>query len=157
MVDAHELTEKWVAKTLQANDILEYLTDNLRGKFCHSRETLMHVAWGCFDIYMFKTGQTQDPGDFASAVINNDLSGAVHKADDVNRLALWLYVGFLYNVAPAHGGPEGLCPRCGKLVPATEFGVLRHEACGYCQHPSRRLIDGWWVCEICGHAKEDKK
>ena len=43
------------------------------------------------------------------------------------------------------------CPRCGEWVPGLhEFGVLRHEECGYCAHPSRVGTEGGWRCEVCG-------
>jgi hypothetical protein len=39
------------------------------------------------------------------------------------------------------------CPKCGDLVDdADGFGVLAHDACGYCSHPS---VDGG-VCGVCG-------
>lgn len=39
------------------------------------------------------------------------------------------------------------CPKCGEWIEDFDgFGVLRHEKCGYCAHPSR---DGG-VCTICG-------
>lgn len=43
------------------------------------------------------------------------------------------------------------CPRCGEWVNGThELGVLRHEACGYCAHPSRSGTEpGAWRCDIC--------
>jgi len=41
------------------------------------------------------------PGDFLSAVLENDLKGAVHRGDDLNRNRLVSYVVFLHNYAPA--------------------------------------------------------
>lgn len=40
------------------------------------------------------------PGDFLSAVIKNDLRGAVERADDENLTNIPAYVAFLYNEAP---------------------------------------------------------
>ena len=40
-------------------------------------------------------------GDFLSAVIDNDLSLAVGKADDENVAQLPAYIGFLYNECPS--------------------------------------------------------
>lgn len=41
------------------------------------------------------------------------------------------------------------CPKCGAWVDDWDgFGVLRHEACGWCAHPSRTGD----VCDICGHS-----
>jgi hypothetical protein len=47
-------------------------------------------------------------GDFLTAVLSNDLSEAVGRADDENLSNLPAYIGFLYNEAPAqcHGSPE---------------------------------------------------
>jgi hypothetical protein len=48
------------------------------------------------------------PGDFLSAVLSNDLKGAVQRADDESRSLLCHYVAWLYDVAPAGswGSPE---------------------------------------------------
>ena len=45
------------------------------------------------------------PGDFLSAVINNDLKEAIGRADDINVDALKAYVMWFYNQAP--GGSWG--------------------------------------------------
>ena len=42
-----------------------------------------------------------EPGSFLSAVINNNLRGAVMRADDFNRDMLREWVGFFYNYAPS--------------------------------------------------------
>jgi hypothetical protein len=39
-------------------------------------------------------------GDFLTAIINNDLKGAVNRADDENQKLIVQYVKFLYNNAP---------------------------------------------------------
>jgi len=39
-------------------------------------------------------------GDFLTAVITNDLQGAIDRADDINLANLPAYVGYLYNEAP---------------------------------------------------------
>lgn len=41
------------------------------------------------------------PGSFLEAVLSNDLRGACECADEINRRALFNYVGFLYRYAPA--------------------------------------------------------
>ena len=43
------------------------------------------------------------PGSFLQAVLENDLVGAVGKADDENVTLLWHYVNMLYNAFPARG------------------------------------------------------
>ena len=45
--------------------------------------------------------QGEQPGDFLSAVLCNNLSRAVGRADGVNRAALHNYVKFLYNDIPS--------------------------------------------------------
>jgi hypothetical protein len=45
-----------------------------------------------------------------------------------------------------------MCPQCHTLIDDFDgFGVLAHDACGYCSHPS--LTGG--VCEICKARIED--
>ena len=48
------------------------------------------------------------PGHFLTAVLCNDLRGAVDRADDTNRRRLADYVIFLYNYVPSQcwGSPE---------------------------------------------------
>ena len=48
------------------------------------------------------------PGDFLTAVVENNLSLAVGRADTYNRANLPAYVGYLYNEAPrgCWGSPE---------------------------------------------------
>lgn len=48
------------------------------------------------------------PGSFLTAVLSNDLMGALGKADDENITALPQYGAFLYNYVPADsfGSPE---------------------------------------------------
>jgi len=41
------------------------------------------------------------PGEFLKAVIKNDLSAAVDRADEENLHNIPAYVGFLYNQAPS--------------------------------------------------------
>jgi len=42
--------------------------------------------------------------------------------------------------------PKTQCPRCEKwVVDMDGFGVLAHEECGYCSHPSRTGD----ICDIC--------
>jgi hypothetical protein len=42
-----------------------------------------------------------EPGSFLSAVICNDLIGAVGRADDINKYRIGDYCRFLYNDAPS--------------------------------------------------------
>ena len=41
------------------------------------------------------------PGDFLSAVIDNDLKEAIGRADGTNRNLLWNYIRWFYNWAPS--------------------------------------------------------
>jgi hypothetical protein len=52
----------------------------------------------------------KDPGYFLTAVICNDLKGAVREADDENMRNLPAYVAYLYNEAPqaCHGSKENM-------------------------------------------------
>lgn len=49
-----------------------------------------------------------DPGSFLTAVLCNDLMGAMGKADEINRERLWDICCFVYNDAPSvcHGSIE---------------------------------------------------
>lgn len=42
------------------------------------------------------------PGDFLSAVINNNLRRAAERADDINARIITAYVAYLYNHAPSN-------------------------------------------------------
>lgn len=42
-----------------------------------------------------------EPGSFLTAVLCNDLMGALGKADEINRERLWDICAFLYNEAPS--------------------------------------------------------
>lgn len=63
--------------------------------------------------------------------------------------------------AGAEGGVDDAdapCPKCDAWVSgAGEFGVVRHEACGYCAHPSRDFDDtrSVWTCALCGDEQLD--
>lgn len=48
------------------------------------------------------------PGDFLSAVLRNDLMGAVGRADSINQRCLINYAQYLYSDAPhgCYGSPE---------------------------------------------------
>ena len=48
--------------------------------------------------------------------------------------------------------PQSQCPKCKKWVDDHDgFGVLAHDECGYCSHPSSQGDDtGRMICDICG-------
>lgn len=50
------------------------------------------------------------PGSFLTAVLSNDLMGAIGMADDVNVGKLHAYAVYLYSYAPrgSHGSPEAV-------------------------------------------------
>ena len=96
-MSATDLTEKWAAKELTEEDILTYLAQNIATKTPTTE--LSHVAQLCLHLYLWSTGQLPYLGDFLTAVVNNDLTEAVHRADGINRGLLWVYTAFLYNVA----------------------------------------------------------
>ncbi len=49
-----------------------------------------------------------EPGGFLTAVLSNDLMGAMARADNINRIELYSICNFIYNEAPStcHGSPE---------------------------------------------------
>ena len=100
-MDAYKLTDKWVAKTLTEEDIGKYLYENIHAFQYHDAETITHVSECCFQIYQWSTNQIPYMGDFLNAIVKDNLTEAAHRADAMNRTALWLYVAVLYNIAPA--------------------------------------------------------
>lgn len=62
----------------------------------------------------------QRPGDFLCAVLNNDLAGALARADDVSIISLREISTYLYNCAPpeCHGRPGAVDEWCARLVRA---------------------------------------
>lgn len=58
------------------------------------------------------------PGGFLTAVLSNDLMGALQKGDDVNQHALPAYGRFLHNYAPigCFGSPERVAEWRGLLT-----------------------------------------
>ena len=54
--------------------------------------------------------------------------------------------------------PTSPCPQCKAEVPDFDgFGVLAHDACGYCSHPAMDQDEhGRWLCGICGKEKSDE-
>jgi hypothetical protein len=95
---AEKLTRKWVAHTLTERDIATYITEQLRPEL--GNDQITHVAEICHSIYLWSTRQIAYLGDFAQAIVDNDLAEAAGRADDTNRQGLWLYPIFFYNVAP---------------------------------------------------------
>lgn len=57
------------------------------------------------------------PGGFLTAVLENDLRGAVQRADDTNLPVIPIIVGYLYNRVPSHcwGGPGTVEEYCEKV------------------------------------------
>jgi hypothetical protein len=56
----------------------------------------------------YLTGENKNPGHFLTAVLKNDLHGAVSRADDENQKSLHKYIQFLHMYAPygAFGSEE---------------------------------------------------
>ena len=48
--------------------------------------------------------------------------------------------------------PQSQCPKCGKWIDDHDgFGVLAHDECGYCSHPSAQGNErGQMICDVCG-------
>ena len=114
-VHAEDLTDAWVKKTLTTTQIRLYLVENIVTEMARENAVgLMHVAECCRHLYLWATHQLPGLGGFLTAVKDDSLSRAVQYADGTNKTALWVYVAFLYNVAPAgwrkrgeKGGGEG--------------------------------------------------
>ena len=65
------------------------------------------------------------PGDFLTAVIRNDLTGALGRADEENRAAIFDIVSWWYNEAPSPcwGSPEKVKTWANGLKERTEEGT----------------------------------
>ncbi len=65
----------------------------------HMRESI--ILW-------IEHGHAAYPGSFMTALLSNDLMGAIGKADEVNAAALRTWAVYLYNYAPSgcFGSPE---------------------------------------------------
>jgi hypothetical protein len=101
MMMADDLRQKWDNRELKVHDIFVYL-ERQWGGACNSVDDLMHVANGCYSLYMVLTKQYSSVGSFLSAVLANDFLEVAQCADDVNIRNLRLYMLFLCNVAPAY-------------------------------------------------------
>jgi len=100
-ISAEMLTLKWITKELTEQEITDYLICNLGAEKDLSLREIEVVTWNCFAIYQWSVGQVSFLGSFLKAVVDNDLGGAIGRADELNQRALSLYVRFLYNVAPS--------------------------------------------------------
>lgn len=100
---ANDLTDRWVAKTLTREQIYDYLVNDVIGMGGRemSVSNLQHVAECCHHLYQWATHQLPSVGNFLTAVIANDLMKSIQYADETNRDLLWVYVIFMYNVAPS--------------------------------------------------------
>jgi len=77
---------------MNRHEIWEYLEANNEPHL--TSEELNHVAMCCHHIW--KWYYEDNPiGDFLTAIVRNDLLGAIFKADDINIKALKLYAYFL--------------------------------------------------------------
>lgn len=98
---AEDLTQAWADKKLTPEQIHLYLETCIAPDMARENSVgLAHVADLCHHLYLW-SWQQYDLGSFLTAVKDNNLSNAVMYADDVNKTALWIYVAFLYNVAPS--------------------------------------------------------
>jgi hypothetical protein len=71
------------------------------------------------------------PGDFLTAVIDNDLSEAIGRADDTNRYLLWNYMNWFSSYAPSGtwGFTTATAKWCGKISRGRGMnGLAKHGA-----------------------------
>ena len=101
---AEDLTRDWIKRKLSRDKIRKYIQENIlptTTKAVISSSELDHISNLCGHLYLWSTGKIPKLGPFLNAVKENDLMGAVHLADDTNRVHLWIYPAFIYNIAPA--------------------------------------------------------
>lgn len=98
----YEFTDKWDNKTLTFEELEQEITAfALRNGYEYvDSEKLNHVAICIFDLYTYQTRQKSYVDDFVAALMSNDLTNAVTRADSINMRLIPLYVLFLYNWAP---------------------------------------------------------
>jgi len=89
------------------------------------------------------------PGDFLTALLNNDLRETFARADDTNTYAVRGYVMWLYNEAPggSWGYPNAVndwTARFSEIEDKSE-----HMECPHCKEITLPSIGG--ECESCGH------
>ena len=89
---------------MKISEIREYLEDNNEPGL--TPDELDHVAMCCEHIQKWYY-EDYPLGSFLSAVVKNDLIGAIFQADDINSKALKLYAYFLTWNLPADWRNKG--------------------------------------------------
>jgi len=81
--------------------VYQYLAENIAPEIHREQPVeLRHIAHLCHQLFLWTTKRVV-LGDFLQAVVDDSLTRAIHAADYTNKTALWVYVAFLYNVAPS--------------------------------------------------------
>ena len=95
---------------------------------------------------------TVEKGIGAKVTFTGDMAQMTKEANHIQLRSLEELHAELLRVLPEYLriGPQ--CPKCVERVEDFDgFGVLAHDKCGYCSHPSR--YGG--VCGICGDVEQE--
>lgn len=141
-ITAEQAREAYLEAWRETPDAFHRIPSYMHGPFCR------WVVWGIWG------------GDFLDAFVNNDLMGAIRKADDENRDALPHWASLFYNGTPAACfGAERLAARWNAI------GGLAGR-CGDCnEHLSvpgdpdseRVSVEGGHICTRCATKRADMK
>jgi len=77
----------------------QYVAENIPQSLMLSNDEMSHVAHGLESMVNDLVGNCS-AGSFIKAVINNDLIEACRKADDINKVSLWVYAIFMRDIVP---------------------------------------------------------
>lgn len=86
---------------LNRSEIREWVEAQLEHEGLPPEDTINHLAM-CLEHIVLWYNDNYPVGRFLSAVLRNDLMGAIGRADDVNLKYLRIYTLFLYNELPAN-------------------------------------------------------
>lgn len=84
------------------NFVRQNLPYHLQNSTSFGEQEIAHVAHGLKEIHGKILGKfTHGLGSFCQAVYHRDFYSALKQADDINQVAIYVYVVFMYNYAPS--------------------------------------------------------
>ena len=100
-----ELSKRESLETKVRKEVSEYLNSNFHTTrvpvhIMTNEESREHVINIGTSIMLNRIGVNTNPGSFVQAVLNNDLTGAVLRADNINSQMLAFYATMMHNLNP---------------------------------------------------------
>ena len=89
------ITKKYVTKELE-----DYLKSNLLSVSIDTGSHLVNIGISILETKFPEIGPGYSGGSFVQSVVNNDLVGAIGKADNINIKFMKFYCILLYNFVP---------------------------------------------------------